>query len=1169
MYELRNVALIHWFLAERQDIPVEGTIGMYGENRAGKSTVLDAIQTVMLSNDKAALQLNKAANQEKKRRNKRSVHSYCLGRTGGAGEAPLRESCHTHLALAFRDDVGGHWISTGLLLEARASESREETLGRWIATGVEVTTDDLVIDGGGEDVARTWRELQDRIERRCAAEGGAFKVYLNPRDHIADLLHLTSQRGRHGGVDQYRKAFANAVSFETIEDETQFVRSYVLEKDDISIAALRESIRTYREVAQTIEGLEAQRDALAGILDAARRYAGLAAERDALAWVAARAQALNASREYRKLARELAKAEGEKRNREKLLETYAREVREHTERREVIRGLVRDSDRSKALLQIELDLQKARARRAETLAPYRDWHAAVRRATSVLELRQDAGHGTRTLPAPPLERLRAEHATLVDRLETIRALGGADGLPEWPRDPEAMQAALDGLPPLAPAMRMLEQLSDAAVRRVGELQREREDLAGQLAAIEAHGAVISDATRRLLAELEGRGMRPKLLCSSVRVRDEEWRDAAEVILARDREAIVLPPEQAREAITVLRELRRSQRGQFWGCRIANTARIERQQVPKGSLAEVLEATDPLVRAFVAARIGNVRRVRTETELLAGGRAVMPDGTYCDGLVSELRRVDTYKIGKDAAGRATGPIKARLAEIEEETAEAADAKTGHRGAAERLAPLSAALEGGKRLVEVIGEHQAADERVERLERQLGSVKDSIDPKFREELEWIERTLGQLDEEIAATGKERDGAMDQVSRLRAKIEGGHEATGSRMRRDHMLRQFAKVSSSVPKRDALATWRDRLRAGNGVLPMVALRAAERVDALRDEIPAARSDVFERCFEFRRASGRNLGFDREADVERTVVPWAEALKRDIEESKLIGYKQVAIEAAEESRSLLKGNFINTLRDRFGRVRGAIETLNATLSPYDFHKEKYRFEVQQDPEYAPLIRLVDDAAQDDAILLPLFGGTRAGASPYRESLELIDRILMEEDAEFARFEDYRNYFRFTLLMKDVQTGKETTFAHRLGVGSGAEKQVPFYVSIGAALSAAYHGSKFDAQAEGGTGLCLFDEAFMKMDHKNQREVLRFYRRIGLQPVVAGPKASKGFMQRNMDSIVKVSRPSHYDMRIGVTYPGPALRAALDAGDPEEWPRETIERLMRQMRERPATEAAE
>jgi hypothetical protein len=1167
MYELANVALINWFLAERQDIRVEGTIGMYGENRAGKSTILDAVQTVMLSNDKTALQLNKAANQEKKRRNKRSVHSYCLGRTGGAGEAPLRDSCYTHLALAFHDRTGGRRLSTGLMLEARASESREETLGRWIAVGVEITTDDLVIASDGGDVARTWRELQDQIEQRCAAEGGTFRLYLNPRDHVADLLHLTSQRGRHGGVDQYRKAFANAVSFETIEDETQFVRGYVLEKDDISIAALRESIRTYREVAQTIEGLEAQRDALAGILDAARRYGGLVAERAVTAWVAARAQALNACREYRRLARELAKAEAEQRNKDRLLEGYARDMREYTARREAIRGLIRESDRSKALLRIELDLQKARALMADALGPRRDWQAAVLCATSVLDLHRDAGHGPGRRPAPPLERLRAEHAALVDRLETIRDLGG--GSAEWPRDVEAMQAALDGLPPLGPALRMLERLSDEAVRREGELLREREELTGQLRAIEAHGAAISEATRRLLDELERRGMRPRLLCSSVRVRDEEWRDAAEVILARDREAIVLPPEQAREAITVLRELRRGRRGQFWGCRIANTARIEHRPVPKGSLAEVLETTDPLVRAFVVARIGNVRRVRTEAELLAGGRAVMPDGTCCDGLVSELRRVDTYKIGKEAAGRATGPIEARLGEIGEELAEASAAKAQYRAAVERLAPLARALDGTVRLVDAVDGHRAAEERVRRLERQLGSVTDSIDPRFQEELDWIERTLAQLDEEIAATGKERDGALAQVARLRARIEGGHDTTGSRMRRDHMLRQFAKVSATVPRGEALTVWRDCLRAADGALPLVALRAGERMDALRDGIPAARSEVFERCFEFRRFSGRTLGFDREADVEGVVVPWAQALRRDIEESRLIGYKQVAVEAAEESRSLLKGNFINTLRDRFGRVRGAIETLNATLAPYDFHKEKYRFEVQHDPEYAPLIRLVDAAAQDDTILLPLFGGTQAGTSPYRESLELIDRILMEEDAEFARFEDYRNYFRFTLMMKDVQTGKETTFAHRLGVGSGAEKQVPFYVSIGAALAAAYHGSKYDAGAEGGLGLCLFDEAFMKMDHRNQREVLRFYRRIGLQPVVAGPKASKGFMQRNMDSIVKVSRPSHYDMRIGVTRPGPALRAALDAADPEEWPRETIERLMRQMRDGPASEAAE
>jgi hypothetical protein len=88
----------------------------------------------------------------------------------------------------------------------------------------------------------------------------------------------------------------------------------------------------------------------------------------------------------------------------------------------------------------------------------------------------------------------------------------------------------------------------------------------------------------------------------------------------------------------------------------------------------------------------------------------------------------------------------------------------------------------------------------------------------------------------------------------------------------------------------------------------------------------------------------------------------------------------------------------------------------------------------------------------------------------------------------------------------------------------------------------------------------MKMDPKNQREVLHFYREIGLQPVLAGPKGGKLFMQKYMDTLVKVARPSYRRMTITVTHPGTALKEALMSEDPSEWSRERLERLYASLR---------
>ncbi|MFT3940203.1 ATP-binding protein [Rhodopseudomonas sp.] len=47
MMELRHIAMVNWHLFDVCDLEVAGHIGVLGENRSGKSTVLDMAQVVL------------------------------------------------------------------------------------------------------------------------------------------------------------------------------------------------------------------------------------------------------------------------------------------------------------------------------------------------------------------------------------------------------------------------------------------------------------------------------------------------------------------------------------------------------------------------------------------------------------------------------------------------------------------------------------------------------------------------------------------------------------------------------------------------------------------------------------------------------------------------------------------------------------------------------------------------------------------------------------------------------------------------------------------------------------------------------------------------------------------------------------------------------------------
>ncbi|WP_251007889.1 SbcC/MukB-like Walker B domain-containing protein [Sphingobium sp. BHU LFT2] len=109
--------------------------------------------------------------------------------------------------------------------------------------------------------------------------------------------------------------------------------------------------------------------------------------------------------------------------------------------------------------------------------------------------------------------------------------------------------------------------------------------------------------------------------------------------------------------------------------------------------------------------------------------------------------------------------------------------------------------------------------------------------------------------------------------------------------------------------------------------------------------------------------------------------------------------------------------------------------------------------------------------------------------------------------------------MEDVNKGRTTSYDKRKGTASGAERQVPYYVVIGAALASIYHGARRQYErSELGLGLAVFDEAFSKMDGPNQRTLLEFYDDIGLQVVIAAPSEKRAVVYENLDSVIDVFR---------------------------------------------------
>jgi len=1127
MYRLVRISLQNWYLVDALDIEIRGSAALIGPTGAGKSSIQDAIQTIIAGNNANRIHLNPSASGK----SRRTVRDYCLGYVEDPSEGgkPKRSACETVIALTFEHEETARRIAIGLAMTAWANETREETISRFVADGYSYSVEDAVVEADGERRLMKWADIRSGM----AAKAVSFEEFKSAERFTAGFLQI--MRGRHSVPDirHFLRAFGHALAFKPIYDPTEYVRSYVLEPEPIDVERVRMSIRNWQDLLVAIADLEAR---LATVERIDRKFSEWAEGH--LSNVQARlaaafAESRMAADDVRRFSADFARKSSELAAERSTLDVWKGRLRAIDHELRSLRGAAARSGEQSQLAVLEAEeagLEREKAHIA------RQYHA-LRRSIDIVHRLAGVDHVMRsiadTIGAPLRENQQIAEA-LAGRVDVIDEALSAIG----------SRHAVDV------ADRIERALGDAIGRKSAiaaeiEDRRAQRDLAGQ-------GAV-SRETMRFRGDLSRSGIPSTVVADHVEVVDREWQRAVETLLGFAREAVIVAPEHVRAALDIM------QQGGHGRVLLVKTDAVARGEVrrPAGSVMEAIEVSDRHAAAFLDARIGAYRKAASDDELRRMDVAVTKTGRVTSRMSYSVQRpVEALLFGASSRQQSGEENEKRLIALSDEHERLTLDLNTFRQAAIAMADLVSFLAETPTPARVIDSAlQDLQVRMRSIAAMRYSVEQGDDDGIIEQIRDLERDQAGIQEDIAEDIEPKvNRLVSETAQVEARLElvraNLRKAIASKRaalklldREDTVRLSLARGSAGVLARQAVAGVREKIK-GLDRKALADLRESEAAAAGEAQGVADRAgrSAYRDMVDYGAQWSVEFPFDRDAGFG-WCYEWTVQERARLEKSDLRSYRGKVEKAEREMRRALREDLLLKLSERFQKTEMRIASLNRRLADRTFTNQTYAFEYAVDERFADVHMLVEKIARsaDDAQAIL----ENAAEDPVvKRALDAV-QMLLDGTTDADVLADYRNYFVFELAMF-VSDGRRTTLTSRAVRGSGGEAQAPFYIAMAASLSSAYFPG---GDAMEGMSLAVFDEAFGKLDVLNTQSLVRLFGDMGLQLMLAAPEDKRATLTEVVDTIVTVIKsPDARSVFIESEFPGPLARARLHEINPDHMP---------------------
>lgn len=1084
MKELTRIKLLNWHYFTNETIDIKGSVLFTGDNGSGKSTILDAIQYVLVANLNR-IRFNVSAHEE----TRRNLLGYLRCKTGSdteTGVRYLRQGDVTSVvALEFYDTVKKKYFIVGVAADTRENDSQVDS--RFFKIEDARIEDKLFTEGRKVYSARTLKARWANLKA---------DVYPTVESYQKALTHKLGMLS-----DRFFTLFVKAISFKPIVDLRKFVYDYVLDEKKINIEAMQENFRRYREYAELARVTRAKLEYLEKIFSLGGQ---LKNEREKILvqeYIIRRGY-------YEETRRELESIRKARRDTELALDLTEQRIQDLHKAIEEGENLVTElqinlsrNEEYVAYQSLEQNLREQEAKFAEVSR-----HVGMLRRMSQVE-------------NEALGQVQELFGSLLNEDDRLALEEGRSFFQQMAQDlvPEDEGKVLSSLIRTQEVQKSLENRMRQELytleAKLKELSQEEEQLQAELKHLREKKLVyrkeVTALKELLLWKLGPKGCNPQVLCELLEIPNEKWQDAVEGYLNTQRFDLIVEPEHFDGALKLYERYKKEK--QIHGVGLVNTQRMLAylNARERGSLAEEVTASNPYAQGYVNLLLGRVMKCEREEDLKKYKRAITPTCmTYGNHTARQIdfKVYETPFIGRRAFARQIELREKRLGELAAEKQQLELAKdTFFRG----IKLVSGKEEGYFQVKQHLGAFRQKAE----LAEKIAQTRQSLESFDLSGIETLQAQLQQAKDELVKLKGQHAKFIREAGQLENNLKNYHQnedAISQQMAyREQELDSFVQENPDAAAR-GLARYPNELKhrsPGQLARDFEANRKTleTKYNNLKNELVKELAG-YNNAYHF----GGSLDPDNLADFE--------AERQKLLESELPEYEERINLAKNNAEREFKESFIYKLKENIDLAKAEFAKLNQALAGVQFGQDKYHFQVMPSAEYKKFYDMVMDTEQLDA------GGSLFEGSfhaKHQEAMdELFDRIL-HQDAEQIKsslelFTDYRTFLDYDIKIHHAN-GETSTYSKVCREKSGGETQTPYYVAIVASFMQLYRVRNSNDSIR----LMMFDEAFNRMDGERIEACLKFIRQCGMQVIVAAPSDKCEVIAPHVSTTVVVMREGH------------------------------------------------